>query len=456
VKYLDDINVNEIIVNPGAERTILANCLNNQNAIIDCESEGLTPKHFAIEANKVIYSAIVYLFTKNATIDPLSIINIIKDEKAKQEIDKLGGLEYIIMLQQAPTTQNIKMFCQDVMQCFTRRLVYGACTEIQSDMLKSETKDVDSIIGSVTQRVTDITLASTKVQEAYKMGDKLEQRLKTIAETPTEIPGLSTGWAKFDRATKGAQPGDLIIVCAESKTGKSVTLLNWAKHISIDRTLPILWIDTEQSEEEQESRLVSNISQVPESEILTGMFAQDTQFGITSEKVSRLKIANRMLRESQFYHIFMPDFTLEKIQAITRKFHLKYGIVALFFDYINFNPTMMAQNRNLRDDMILTNLATGLKDLGGILKIPVFTAAQENRFGYGSTDKDARNIGGSIGILQKATKLIFLRNKTDEEIALEGGRKGNQKLIVKYQRHGESGIEFDIHYDRFRITQNEV
>ena len=65
------------------------------------------------------------------------------------------------------------------------------------------------------------------------MGDKLGERLQARAEQPEEVPGLPTGWAKFDKATRGGQAGDLIIVNAESKTGKSVTLLNWATYQSV-------------------------------------------------------------------------------------------------------------------------------------------------------------------------------------------------------------------------------
>jgi len=452
-----EFNIKEVIANPGAERVVLSNCIAAPNTIIECENEGLFPKHFAVEANSVIYSAIMYLFSNNMKIDAISILNIVKDNKAKQAIENIGGLEYLMLLQQSPTTDNIRMFCQEIISCSVRRSLYNTCDELQQYVIESNTTDIDTLFGTVNQKITDLSLNSHKKLNVYKMGDELEARLNDAANNITEVPGLPTGWNQFDRITKGGQPGDLIIVCAESKTGKSVTLLNWAKHISVDCGLPILWIDSEQTKEEQESRLVSIISQVPEDEIITGMYTQDTGYGTAKQKMYSMKSAVDLLKQSNFYHVYMPDFTLEKIQALTRQFHLQHGIVAVFFDYINFNPTLLAQNRQLRDDMILTNLAVGLKDMGGILQIPVYTAAQENRIGYGATEKDARNIGGSIGILQKATKLIFLRNKTEAELATEGANKGNQKLLIKYQRHGESGdIELNILYDKPRLTQYEI
>lgn len=451
------LDIKEIITNPGAERVILSNCIATPNTLIECEAIGLYPKHFAVEANSIIYNSIMYLFSNNMKIDALSILNIVKDDKAKQTIEAIGGLEYLMLLQQSPTTSNITMFCQEVISCSIRRSLYKTCDDLQKYVIETNTTDTDMIFGTINKKITELSLNSHKKIDVYKMGDELESRLDSIANNVTEVPGLPTGWKKFDRITKGGQPGDLIIVCAESKTGKSIILLNWAKHISIDCGFPILWIDSEQVQHEQESRLVSNISQIPEDEIVTGMYTQDTANGTAKEKTYRMKCAVNILKQSQFYHVYMPDFTFEKIQAITRQFHLKYGIAAMFFDYINFNPTLMAQNRNLRDDMILTNLTIGLKDISGTLQIPVYTAAQENRTGYGATEKDAKNIGGSIGILQKATKLLFLRNKTEAELAMDGVSKGNQKLLIKYQRHGESGdVELNIFYDKCRLTQYEV
>ena len=443
-------------MNPASERVLIANCLNNPDTIIECESEGLLPKHFAIKANEVLYMGIIYLFSKNVKIDALSLYNVIKDEKAKKIVDDFGGLEYIMLLQQSPRTENIKMFIHDVIKYYLRRVIYNTCDNIQTRMMSDNKSDTDEILGYTNQEVTNIILEHTKADEVYKMGDKVSERLQQRVEHPNELPGIEVGWAKYDRVTKGAKPGDFIVVCAESKTGKSVTLLNWAKHITINNKLPILWIDTEQGEEEQELRLLSVLSQIPEDEIDMGLFTIDTMYGEATDKIKRLQEAQKIMKESEFYFVYMPDFTLEKVTALTRKFQLKYGIVALFFDYLKLNSTMGASTKgDLRSDEKLTFFASGLKEMAGILHIPIFTANNENRTNWGSAEKDARSIGGSLGILQLATKLCFLRNFSDEELAMHSG-KANQKFLIKYQRHGQSDVEIDILFDKIRITQKEV
>lgn len=448
------ININEIIVNPGAERMILASCIQNNDLIIEYETQGLSPKHFSVEANKIIFNAIMYLFTSNAKIDALSIINIVKDDKAKKLIEDYGGLEYLMLLQASPISLNTSMFCNEVMTQAMKRQIYKACEDIQQEVLADNKHDNDELINIVNQKINDVTASNSKTDEAYKMGSKLGERLNKIAQDPNPVPGLPTGWTKFDRLTKGGQAGDLIMVVAESKTGKSVTLLNWAKYQAIDLGLPVLYIDTEQLEEEQEFRLLSIVSQIPEDEITTGMFMQNTGFGTAKEKIRRIQEAQQKIEASKLFHVYMPNFTFEKINAVVRQFVLKEGIVALYFDYIKLNPALYAATQRLRDDVILTFLTSALKNLGGQMRIPVYSASQENRTQWGGTEKDAKAIGGSLGILQLATKLIFLRNKTEDELAMQDGTKGNQKLMIKYQRHGQPE-DIDIHFDRIRLTQRE-
>lgn len=446
-KVSDAVNINEVFCNPGAERQILANCIQNKDDILKCENEGLTPKHFAIPINKHIYNTMMYLFTKNLALDAMTIYNLISTTKARESLEEFGGEEYLQLLQYAPTTMNLPVFCNEVIGNYIKRQTYDTCSNIQQQLVTNKAIDPISIIN---QKASELTLENTKKNVTYKMGDSFEDRVVNMTEV-CEVPGLAVGWHEFDRLTGGAQGNDLIVVVAESKTGKSVTLLNWAKNIAINQKLPILWIDSEQTDREEEMRLASIISQVPEAELKTGLYRQDTLYGTADSKIQRVKEASVLMQQSEFFHVFMPDFTLEKVVAKTKEFYLKYGIVAMFFDYIKLTPDLIRQYKDMRPDMALETFTSGLKNLAGELNIPIFTAAQENRGGYGNTEKDAKNIGESLGILKLATKLMFLRNMTDEEIILNP--KANQKLLVKYMRHSESNKSIDIFYNRPFITQ---
>ena len=200
---------------------------------------------------------------------------------------------------------------------------------------KSETLNPLELLSIPNKLINNLNTQITTTTEVYKMGDETDQILKERAKTPDVVPGLETGWVKFDRYTNGGQPGDLIMLCARSKVGKSVTLTNWATKLSILDKIPILYIDTEMNHREQEDRILSNLSGVPHTEIVSGLYCLDTEFGKATDKIEKLNKAKKMLKEGHYYHIYMPTFTLESITAIAKQFRMQYNIGALFLIILN-------------------------------------------------------------------------------------------------------------------------
>ena len=218
----------------------------------------------------------------------------------------------------------------------------------------------------------------------------------------------------------------------------------------------MLYIDTEMSRNEQEDRLLSNISGIPIKEIENGMYVMDTIHGTAEEKIIKVKEAREKLNLGNYYHIYMPQFTIEKVTAIVRKFQMQFGLAVLMFDYIKI-PSNQADFKSAQEYQKLGFFTSGLKDLAGMLGVPVVTAAQANKEDVGSSGPDEDNIGGSYRILQLATKLMFLYNKTEERIARDGPQNGNQHLWIKFQRNGQSDCPpINIMFDRETIRQSEV
>ena len=117
----------------------------------------------------------------------------------------------------------------------------------------------------------------------------------------------------------------------------------------------------------------------------------------------------------------------------------------------------MKSLKSVAEWQMLGFIASGLKDLAGTLKVPIWSACQENRIDPKGNKKDETNVGGSDRILQLATKLMFLTNKSEEDILKQAGEKGNQTLYIAYQRNGESDVPpIDIMFDRPILTQKEI
>ena len=449
-----------IINNPNSERSLLSLCLNNADLLVEVESNEVYSQHFTIPAHRHIFTAMMYLYSKGTKPSPLSIMEVITDKKAKEEIENFGGLSYIEdMSLMEIDKSNLKIFCAKIKQTYARKELYDVCETAKNFMLSDESEKLNpsELVGQIENKLTEIANSAINETSVYKMGTDLQQRLEERAKQPTLVAGLQVGWTVFDRLTNGGQAGDLIIVCARAKMGKSVILTNWAKTFAIEDELPVLYIDTEMTSEEQEDRLVSMITQIPVQEIVTGLFAVDTENGTAQEKIQKIKDAVQQIKNAPYYHVYMPNFSAEKVTALAKQYKAKFNIQALFMDYIKIPASQGGSLQQIKEYQALGFFTSTLKDIAGTLKIPVYSAVQENRNDEKGTEKGAGNVAGSDRILQLATKLMFLYAKTEEQIERDSTVLGNRQLKIAYQRNGESDCPpINLQFDNQVVTIREV
>jgi replicative DNA helicase len=434
--------------------------LRNEDKLVEVESQNICPEHFSVLGHKYIFMAMNYLYSKNVKPSPMAIMEMLTSKQAKDEVEKLGGLEYLTLLEESYVSEdNLSIFSQKILQAYTRKNLYNISKDIIDFVISddSEVMNPMELVGFAESKINDLVLNTNSKDEVYKMGDETDAVLDERANSPEQIPGLEVGWELYDTYTNGAQPGDLVVLVAESKTGKSVTLTNWATKLAIVDRIPVLYIDTEMNHREQEDRILANLSGIPHTEIVSGTYVLDTVNGDKDDKIERLKRAKQMLKAGAYYHVYMPHFTSEKVSSLVKKYQMQHGIQAVFFDYIKVPSSSAGGSRYMQEFQQLGFFASSLKDIAGTLGIPVFSAAQANRDELGNTNKDAKSIGGSYRILQLASKLMFLTNKSDEQIAKEGFNNGNQVLSIKYQRNGQSDCPpININFNKNILRQTEV
>ena len=417
-------------------------------------------QHFTIPAHRHIFTSMMYLYSKGMKPSALSIVEVITDKKAKEEIENFGGIGYLEDLSLMDIDEsNLKIFCAKIKQTYARKELYDACESAKNFMLtdESETLNPGELVGLVESKITEIANSAVNETSVYRMGTDLQTRLEERAKRPTLVAGLQVGWTVFDRVTNGGQAGDLIIVCARAKMGKSVVLTSWAKKFAIEDDLPVLYIDTEMTSEEQEDRLVAMITKIPVHEIITGLFAVDTENGTAKDKIAKIKEAIEKIKNAPYYHIYMPNFSAEKVTALAKQYKAKHNIQALFMDYIKIPASQGGSLQQVKEYQALGFFTSTLKDIAGMLKIPVYSAVQENRNDEKGTEKGAGNVAGSDRILQLATKLMFLYAKSDEQIARDSVLLGNRQIKIAYQRNGESDCApINLQFDNQIVTIREV
>lgn len=426
------ITTKERIHRSGSERALIGICLNKPDQLILASGSGLKPEHFAVDAHKYIYMAMSYLVEQGNEPDPISITNVFTDEKANKAIEELGGVSYLESMKLTPSVSNMELHIKNVKQAAARRDIFDKAQDVMKRMEKDADSEVNDVISAVESDFRDISIEYQVSTGVTKLGTDTADRLKQRLLTPMDVIGLKTGWKLFDLATLGLIDGELTIVGARSKVGKSTVLLNWCHKICIEDGVPTLYIDTEMYDYEQEDKLLSIISGVPHEEIRTGRFGVDSEAGTAKEKITKIQWANHKLKEAPFYHVYLPNFTPEKIRALVRKYQVEHGVKLVVFDYIKLPSSDSSLGD--KEHQALGYLTSSLKDVAGELKVPIISAVQLNRGAVGKEDMDEGMIAGSDRILFLANRVCMMRKSTEEEYAITGC---SRQFKIMAQRMGQ-------------------
>lgn len=329
------------------------------------------------------------------------------------------------------------------MELSTRRRIDSAGTKISS--YSRDTSGLDKIREKVELAISEID--KELEEEAANIGVNGFSFIEKKMASPKETPGIASGFVEVDHLTQGFQPGRLYVVGARKKSGKSMLLLNWAKHIAIDNEIPVLWISTEHTIDDEYSRLLALTSSVYESSINNGSFSE------IDALVERVADANDRIAKSPFYFSSMPHFTLTKIMRLVRKMVRVHGVKIVFFDYIK----APSEGSNLAEWQELGVLTYGLKALGTKEGIPLVTAVQVNRAGQQNFretgEMDSDDFAGSDRIAQALSVSWILRRPTAKE-ALDTDQF--RVLRCTDNRHGPTNCKLLLNFngENSQISEN--
>lgn len=446
----------DMIAHVGAERAILSIAMNDPESLFDITVE-LEPMDFTNTANKYIYQIMLTILDNKHTnigkVNPAVIHALAQNSGIEEEI---GGMQYLQMVSKTDAGQeNLKFFMERVKQASIRRESFKKALTVIHEAVENEEEEADAFLSRQEEKFLDMVMKSqSNVNEVVRIGDKLSVVLETREAQPREILGVPTGFTEYDKATGGLVPGRLKMVASPAKTGKSLHALNIALHISTNERVPVLYIDTEMTTEEQIDRMLSILATdsgtvVAERHITSGMYSRNAKMKQAVDEYAR-----PILDDAPLFHTYMPDFSPEKIHNLARKFQRQHGITwnglenqfVLIFDYVKMHDESFKGNQ--QEYLILGQTTNMLKNkIAGSMNIPVLSYCQINpRTGYGQEDINSSHISGSNRIIMYVNEMSFLRRKTDNEIAEHGVENGNRVWKLGETRSGgtyESWMKVD-------------
>ena len=137
-----------------AEQSVLGACFLSPYAL-EKAIENLTPESFYNEKNAKIFSAMTEL---NESKTPIDITTITSELKRKNELNEVGGVEYLTeVVNFVPTASNVDYYIQTVEETALLRSLIITATDIASEGYRTD-ETVNEILDNSEKKILNIGL----------------------------------------------------------------------------------------------------------------------------------------------------------------------------------------------------------------------------------------------------------------------------------------------------------
>ena len=408
-----------------AEQAVLGSVLIDSRCLTEIIGI-LQADDFYLEQNKEIYQAIYTMFNFSQPIDPVTVLEKMKELGFYRE----DSSDYILQLMQiTPTAAHAVRYANIVRE--------NAMLRGLADAAEGITESVYAQKGT-SEEILEKAEKSIYALRKGERGDSLEHigttmlkvfdRLSELSNSDSLIPGLSTGMRDLDMKINGLNNSDLLLLAARPAMGKTAFALNLCLNVAKKYDKTVAMFSLEMSREQLAMRLLAIESFVDGQKISTGK--------LTEEEWVNLSMAASVLSQTDIRVDDNPSITVAAMNAKCRRLE-NLGLVII--DYLQLmNGSGYGKGGDSRVNVV-SEISRSLKIMAKELNVPVVCLSQLSRGPEGRTDKrpmlsDLRESGA---IEQDADEVLFLYR--DEYYNENSEDKGIAECIVAKNRHGEVG-----------------
>ena len=430
--------MNTALSDVGAERAILAGLLQyGIDAHVEI-SDLISVDSFENVNNKIIYKCITHIINNEQSVDVATFLAAAEHLQVSDTINTKQELKYIKSLFEfSINLDNIYKFAIQLKKFEFARKIQTMTLKIHKDIGQiSGNESINDIVNILENPVTDFLREDDGGENPEKIGEGVEDYVQFLSENKCDIIGIPTGFSRYDEAIGGGLRRKCVdLVSARPKVGKSVFADNVALNVS-SIGIPVLVLDTEMSKEDHLNRLIANISGVPINEVATGKFVDD------SIKNDKVKEAVNRLESIPYSYISVAGKPFEQILNLIRRWVVqevksddtgKTNDCLIIYDYLKLMSSSSITN-NIQEYQALGFQITSLHNLCVKLDIPCLSFVQLNRDGITKESTDA--VSGSDRLIWLCTSFSIFKAKSPEELAEDGPKAGNRKLVPIVSRHG--------------------
>jgi replicative DNA helicase len=434
----------ELLFEVESEKSYLGSILQKSN--INLTEIQLVPDDFYSLFHKHIYSSLTDLVDKGITIDPISVLNHLrensklKDENQDQKY--LLGLYRDTIVLQPPS-----YYARRIKKYSDRRKYLQVLQESKQKLIQ----DPDDNEGLFTFIESELAKISRQAQmrglrKVSEDAGELIDYIKLMVETKGQSSGLKTHFDELDEVTTGLKPGELMILAARPGWGKTTLALNIATNVALKEQKNVAIFSLEMSRTELLLKVLCSDARINSYNIKTGNILQSDQ----------KKLFDSILKIKQS-PIWIDDYgalTIWELKSRIRQLIISNPVSLIVIDYLQLvdDPTIKEGRQQ-----VVSSISRNLKQLAKEANCPIIALSQMNRT-VEQRSKDQRpqlsDLRESGAIEQDADIVAFIyredKVKASEDVPEE--QKNIAEVIIAKNRSGQTknfNLAFNPEYSKF-------
>ena len=424
---MDELLGRRIPYSADAEQAIIGSLLIDPSCAADVIGK-ITAEEFYVDANREIFETIASMFAFGTTIDPITVLNQMKQrgvwhENSQQYVKELMAV--------TPTAANVMHYCAIVRDRAVLRRLGEASADI-TEAVYDVTAESSAVMELAERKIYAIRKSQT-VGGLVPVAQIVQGVFKQISEAAAsdkKIKGLTTGLADIDSYLMGLNRGDFVLIASRPGMGKTSIAMNIALAAAKESGQTVACFSLEMSREQMVKRLLSGVSRIDNYQLSEGRLNQ--------EEWQRLIQGAGILSKLDIRIDDNPTLTVADMSAQCRRLD-KLGLVVV--DYLQLMQSAGSGHSwsNESRTQAVSDISRMMKIMAKELDVPVLCLSQLSRANESRSDKrpmmsDLRESGA---IEQDADVIIGLYREGYYNRECEDPNAA--EAIILKNRHGKVG-----------------
>lgn len=424
-----------------SERALLGALMIKPDAMVDV-IDLLTVDALYSEKHRIIYRAMLSLWSKNEPIDLETVRARLQDEK---QLEQIGGLNYLSeLVEEVPAASNARHYANQVQKKYMLRSLIEA-GEYVAELGYDESSELNETLDKAEKKIYDVTSSPTltKFTALRETLASAWNRLEHLQEHKGDLRGVRTGYRDLDNLLAGFQKSDLIILAARPSMGKTTLALDIARQTAIQHGTVTGIFSLEMDSQQLVDRMVAAEARVNAWNLRTGRITDPEDFARIRDAYDRLSSAPIFIDDQ-------PGNNILKMRAVARRLKREQGKLGLII--VDYLQLMVPTGAKISDSMVqqVTEISRSLKTLARELEVPVLALSQLSRAIETRRGKprlsDLRDSGS---IEQDADVVMFIHR--DDKFNENSDKPNIAEILVEKHRNGPVG-KVELYFDEKRTT----